>query len=148
MNMRVVRGDVNTIPVAAGLWLEMVGESRPDWKPDVAQWIEYAERMMQSGTYSQYFVVTDDDVCGFGDGMLFPEPSTGELHCTGQHIYIRPEYRGSRAASLLVNIWSETARAAGARYLDLFSFYGETKRWKKRGFEEVRVLMRKELENV
>ena len=143
--MNVVRGDLTTIDIAADLWVEMVKESRPEWEPNKSWWMDIAARNMVAGHYFQLFVIDDDDVCGFGDFFLFPEPSTGRLHCTGQHLYVKPEKRGTAAASRLVKAWYRTAKESGADTVELFAFYDEQDRWNKVGFEPVRVLMRKEI---
>lgn len=143
--MRLVKGDLSTVDIAAELWVEMVKESRPDWSPNPQWWMDIAARNMALGHYMQLFVLSDDDVCGFGDFFMFPEPSTGELHCTGQHLYVKPEYRGSAAAMLLVRRWHKIAKESGAKRLEMFTFYDEMDKWKKCGFDAARVLMRKEL---
>jgi len=145
--MRVVQGNQSTIADAAMLWLDMVRESRPDWRPDLENWCRMASLNMQAGHYFQLFALDDEKrtVAGFGDFFLFPEPSTGKLHCTGQHFYVRPEYRKGRAGAMLYRAWLRFARDAGASVVELFAFNDEQARWLKCGFEPVRVLMRKEV---
>jgi len=146
--MKIIQGDLTTIPLAAELWMEMVKESRPDWEPNPHWWIDIAQKNMISGSYTQLFAVDGDDVCGFGDLFLFPEPSTGKLHCVGQHIYVRVPYRGSSAARSLVREWYKIAKDSGASYMELFAFDDEKERWNKKGFLPARVLMRKEMKHV
>jgi len=123
----------------------MVKEKRPDWKPNVEWWMRIAIEQMNSGNYTQLFVVKGNKYIGFGDFFLFPEPSTGKIHCTGQHIFIRKKYRKSIAAFLLLRRWFRMAKESNCDVVDLFSFSNETERWARLGFRPTRVLMRKEI---
>lgn len=146
--MRIETGDFATIHVAANMWVDMVLEKRPDWKPNIDWWMTIAAQNMAAGHYSQLFAIDGDEAIGFGDFFMFPEPSTGEIHCVGQHLYVKPEYRGTWAASRLVRAWNKVALDMGATKMELFAFQDEQGRWKKVGFEPVRVLMRKGVKHV
>lgn len=146
--MKICRGNEKSLEAVTDLWVEMVKESRPDWKPSKEVWMAMAGSMLMGDTYMQLLAIEKERIVGFLDFMLFTEPSTGKLHCVGQHLYVKPEYRGSSAGSRIYREWTRICKASKVQVMELFSFEDEIDRWDKVGFMPVRVLMRKELNYV
>jgi GNAT superfamily N-acetyltransferase len=130
---------------ASRLWLEMIAEMRPDFTPNVAWWRKIAATSMRSGDY--FMIVADDGgrVVGFLDWFIFPEPSTGKIHAIGQHMFLKPELRGSGVGRKLYEIALDKVTNRGITTIDLFCFDNEKQMWEKRGFVPLRTLLRKNL---
>ena len=131
---------------ASRLWLEMIAEMRPDFTPNVAWWRKIAATSMRSGDY--FMIVADDGgrVVGFLDWFIFPEPSTGKIHAVGQHMFLKPEFRGSGVGRKLYEIALDRVTNRGITTIDLFCFDNEKQMWEKRGFVPLRTLLRKNLQ--
>lgn len=127
------------------LWLEMVKEMRPDFTPNVEWWRKIAADAMRNGSYSMLVVDDGGKIVGFLDWFLFPEPSTGQVHMVGQHLYLKPELRGSGVGRELYEKTMEIGVARGVKTFELFCFGNEQPYWEKRGFAPLRTLMRKEI---
>lgn len=143
--MIVRAGNESDIVKASRLWLEMVKEMRPEWTPNVEWWRKIAVGSMRSGTY---FVVVADEggkLVGFLDWFIFDEPSTGKTHAVGQHLFLRPELRGSGIGRNLYDKAMEAVKDMGINTVELFCFENEKPMWEKRGFAPVRSLLRKEI---
>lgn len=142
----VVEATSEDLSVTQQLWLDMVKEKRPDWSPRSDWWLVLAEELLRSGTYTQLVAIdsTAMEAAGFLDFLVFPEPSTGKIHMVGQHLYVRPEYRGSSAALRLIRAAKKKAGKQGASVVELFAFSDEVDQWTKVGFSPVRILMRSE----
>lgn len=130
---------------ASRLWLEMVNEMRPEFTPNVEWWRRIARDAMRRGDYA--LLVADDGgkIVGFLDWFLFPEPSTGKIHMVGQHLFLKPELRGTGVGRELYEKTMEIGVELGVKTFELFCFDDEKMYWEKRGFTPLRTLMRKEL---
>lgn len=125
------------------LWLKMVEELAPQWNPNVEWWRMIAGNLLQSGIYEICLMMDDDNIVGFLDWVLFPEPATGELHATGQHLYIEKPYRKTSAAGKLCRYAYKSMRIAQAQVIDLMCFNGNENWWGRKGFIPVRTMMRR-----
>lgn len=130
---------------ASRLWLEMVNEMRPDFTPNIGWWRKIATDAMRQGSY--FMIVADDGgkVVGFLDWFLFPEPSTGKVHAVGQHLFLKPELRGTGIGRCLYESAIEKVKETGILTVELFCFENEKPMWEKRGFVPLRTLLRKQL---
>ena len=145
--MLIRQGNEGDIVKASRLWLEMVEEMRPDFTPNVEWWRKIARESMRSGAY--FLLVADDGgkINGFLDWFLFPEPSTGQIHMVGQHLYLKPEFRGTGIGREMYETALEFGKTRGIKTFELFCFDAEQPYWEKRGFAPLRTLMRKEIQN-
>ena len=130
----------------ADLWVKMVLETRPDWKPRKDWWLAMAENLMDNGNY-YVLAINDHGVFkGFLDCILFPEPSTGKIHAVGQHFFVEKELRRTGLAGIM---YQKMVKAVSNEhdfdYVDLFCFQGQKPFWENRGFKQVRCLMRKDV---
>jgi GNAT superfamily N-acetyltransferase len=131
---------------ASRLWLEMLAEMAPQFgTPNVKWWREIATTGMRQGTY--FMLVADEGgkLVGFADWFLFPEPSTGQIHAVGQHLYLKPEYRGRGVGRELLKTAETHAMAKGVKAIDMFCFDKEKPMWEKHGYKPLRSLLRKEV---
>lgn len=143
--MIIRQGTESDIVKASRLWLEMVKEMRPDFTPNVEWWRRIAFESMRAG---KYFILVADDggkIVGFLDWFIFPEPSSGKIHAVGQHLYLKPELRGSGIGRNLYDKTIEEVKNMGITTVELFCFDNEKPMWEKRGFVPLRSLLRKEV---
>lgn len=140
---------IDDIEAIADLWEAMVIEMRPGWSPDKELWADMAKALVSMDGLSYTIIVSeteDNEIVGFVDGMIFQEPSTGKRHGVGQHFYVVPFYRKSHVgAKLYESIISEALRN-DAEILEFFCFPEDLEFWGKRGFKQVRCLVRREID--
>jgi len=144
MIREATKDDVENISI---LWEMMVNEMRPELTPNKNWWASMCKSFLAQETTGYKIVVAqkEDEIIGFVDGFIFPEPSTGKIHGVGQHFFILPEYRkGSAAAGLYKTIVS-IAIKKGAEVLEFFCFPEGMKFWGKRGYKLTRCMMRREI---
>jgi GNAT superfamily N-acetyltransferase len=132
---------------AGRLWLAMVTEMRPDFTPNVEWWRKIARDSMRNGTYFMFVADEGGKIVGFLDWFLFPEPSTGQTHLVGQHLFLDPSFRGSGIGRELYEKTLEIGTGMGIKIFELFCFSNEQPYWEKRGFAPLRTLMRKEIKS-
>lgn len=127
------------------LWEQMVKEMRPDFTPNRQWWMQMCQSFMSNGFIEYELIVAEDNdkIIGFIDGMMFPEPSTGKVHGTGQHFYILPEYRKTMVAAKLYRQIISIAIKKGIDAVEFFCFPESIKFWKKRGYNLTRCMMRR-----
>ena len=130
------------------LWFLMVREMRPEWDPNPALWREHCFNFLRSGKYFIFVAEEGGRILGFIDYFLFAEPSTNKLHAVGQHFYMIPEFRKGKTAWWLYKVATDTAKKLGARVLELHCFESELPKWKRKGYEPTRFLVRQEVVNV
>jgi len=130
--------------IACRMWKQMVLEKRPDWNPRPDWWMEISYNLFISGLYTQLIAYDDTTPVGFMDFFVMPEPSTGEIHGVGQHLYVIPEARGKFVAGRLIREAKKIAGKKGVTVVDLFTFSDEVDQWAKCGYRPARVLMRSE----
>jgi len=142
--MDIKQATVKDLPAIGNLWLEMAAEIVPDtYKPNVTWWKEIAERLMRSGVrYDIYYAIDKGRVIGFIDYLIFCEPATGKIHATGQHFYVKPEYRKGNIGKMLYLQVLRTIKRLGIKVIDLFCDPNDTQ-WRKCGYRPARMLMRK-----
>jgi GNAT superfamily N-acetyltransferase len=134
---------------ASRLWLEMLAEMAPQYKtPNVGWWRGIATTNMRQENY--FLLVADEGgkIVGFVDYFLFPEPSTGQIHAVGQHLFLRPEYRGKGMGRELLKTAEAQAIAKGVKAIDMFCFDAEKPMWEKHGYRPLRSLLRREVQSV
>lgn len=136
---------IKDIPAIANLWVEMVKELAPDYKPNKTWWVEQATKLLETNIYISLIAVSGDEVIGFIDAFLYPEPSTGKLHLVGQHFYVQPGHRGTDVAPRLYHEVLRFAKKNKVDILELFCFDSEKSMWQRKGFKSVRTLMRRSL---
>jgi len=136
------------VPKISRLWLAMVKEMRPDWKPDIEMWREHCYNFMRNGRYFIFVAEEGGRIFAFVDYFLFPEPSTGKTHAVGQHFYMLPEFRKGKTSWRLYHSATRHAQDHGAQVLELFCFESELPRWKRKGYTPTRYLVRQEVANV
>jgi GNAT superfamily N-acetyltransferase len=145
----VRRGTTGDVHKAGRLWLAMVAELAPEFTPNVGWWRSMAASHLKSGHYAM-FVAEDlgSRMVGFIDLFLYPEPATGKVHAVGQHFYLVPAARRTRAAWALYNAAERFAREKKAEVMELFCFDNEKAMWARKGYSPLRTLMRKEISHV
>ena len=146
--MQIRQANEGDLVKASRLWLEMVKEMRPDFTPNVEWWRKIARDSMRQGSYSMLVADDGGKIVGFLDWFLFPEPSTGQIHMVGQHLFLTPELRGTGVGRELYEKTMEIGVKRGVKIFELFCFDAEQVYWKKRGFSPLRTLMRKEIRDV
>ncbi len=142
--MKIKQATIKDLPAIGNLWLEMAAEIVPDsYKPNVVWWKEIAERLMKSNVrYDIYYAVDRGMMIGFIDYMAFCEPATGKIHLTGQHFYVKPEYRKENIGKMLYLKFLKTAKRLRIEVVDLFCNPSDNQ-WKRIGYQPARMLMRK-----
>jgi len=143
MNIRL--GELKDIPEVSGLWLEMVAELAPDFKPNVKWWIELATNTMESGVYSMFVAEEFGCIVGFIDYFIFPEPSDGKVHMVGQHLFVYPEYRGMKVSEGLYRAAIKRGKSQGAEVRELCCFDSEKEMWEKKGYKSLRSFVRRDM---
>jgi len=128
------------IPAISALWEQMVREMRPGWTPRRDIWEEMCRTLMDQPFYT-VLVAEGNGIVGFADGMIFIEPSTGQVHGVGQHFYVIPEQRGFVGGILYREIVSR-ALAGGAKVLEFFCFPEELSLWGRHGYQPARAMVR------
>jgi GNAT superfamily N-acetyltransferase len=131
---------------ASRLWLDMLAEMAPQFDtPNVKWWREIATTSMRQGTY--FMLVADEGgkIVGFLDWFLFPEPSTGQVHAVGQHLFLEDAYRGVGFGRELYERALAWAKKHEIKSIDMFCFDNEKPMWLRRGFTPLRTLLRKEV---
>jgi GNAT superfamily N-acetyltransferase len=132
-------GDLEEI---SGLWLSMVLELAPTYEPRRDWWLKMSENLMNSGIYHIH-IARENHIIGFMDYFIFPEPSTGKIHAVGQHLYLRPVYRGGDTASKLYRFCIRDARKLDATVFEFCCFQNDIQKWEKKRYEPTRTMMRR-----
>lgn len=141
--MRVRHADIYDVEEASKLWLQMVAEMGPQYTPNVDWWKEIARGLFKQGTYIMLVAEEAGRLVGFVDSIIFPEPATGKMHGTCQHIYILPEYRNAAASIMLYRRIVRGLVGSGVKTIDLCCLHGDIPKWQKRGWQPARSLMRR-----
>jgi GNAT superfamily N-acetyltransferase len=140
---RLREATVDDLPEIGQLWLRMVDELLPGSTPNLEWWTRMAKGLFLTGLYVILIAEADEGIIGYIDFMLYPEPSTGKIHGVGQQFYVLPEHRHHMIAAQLYKRALTIARNRGAHVYEFFCAADDLKRWLKKGYQPVRVTMRK-----
>ena len=144
MNIEIVEANVADLPELSVLWEAMIKEVMPDARPNHAWWMRYVAEYFKHSDYKCFKAKDCGVTVGFIDGMLFADPSIGEVTAHGLNFYVLPVYRGIVGARLYLKLVKE-GKARGAKYIDLICYKNTTPLWEEFGMNAVRRIMRKEI---
>lgn len=140
----IKKATVKDLDMIGNLWLEMAAEIVPDtYAPNVAWWKMIAERLIKSDVeYHIYYATDNNNIIGFVDILIFGEPATGKTHLTGQHFFVKREYRKGVVGKMLYLKVLRFIKNAKIEVVDLFC-NPDDKQWLKCGYKPARMLVRK-----
>ena len=140
------RGKEADIERVSRLWLDMVRELNPSYTPRIEWWQNITLGMMR--LYEKYYLfVAEDgqDMVGFIDLMIVPEPATGCAHAVCRHLYMAPDSRNAGVSRRLILQCEEWARKEGAVVLELECGDEQHPFWRRMGYGPVGMKMRKQV---
>ena len=142
--INIRRGKEPDIERVSLLWLDMVRELNPSYTPRVEWWRNITLGMMRHYENYYLFVAEDgQDVVGFIDLMVVPEPATGWPHGVCRHLYVTPGSRSAGVSRRLILQCEEQARKEGAVVIELECGDEQHPFWQGMGYRPVGIKLRK-----
>src|SRR4030067_2079419 len=138
------KGTKEDIQAVSFLWLQMAKEknyrnAKIDW------WREITFNLFETGVYFIFVAILDNQIIGFLDYSLCPEPATGKIQAVAGHYFVLSAYRGGKISYTLYRAAHDDAKGKGAQSLRTSCILGQEKFWQKRGFQVSETLLIKEL---
>lgn len=127
------------------LWVDMVKELHPDYKPNMDWWkAAELQQMRYNREYVCFVAEQDNKIVGFVDFVLILEPSTNTIIAVGKQMYVRPESRKTRVGWELHKMYPKVARSRGA--MEMMFETTNPAMWAKHGYKIVKYVVSKKLE--
>jgi GNAT superfamily N-acetyltransferase len=138
------KGTEADIDLVGLLWLDMVRELNPSYTPNIGWWKNITLGMMRQYKSHYLFVAEEaQDVVGFIDFFVVPEPATGCAHAVCRHLYVRPENRNRGVSNSLLRQYDESAKKEAAAVLELECGQEQHSFWQGKGFVPVQLRMKR-----
>jgi len=134
--MIIRRGLVTDIFALSRLWALFAKESDPTLTPDLQMWRDYVVSLMQYNGYFMFVSELDNEIVGFIDYAMQPEPGYGIWIAKINYFYVLPELRDTDLSGKLWKTAIESARENKAKEFSSICFPGRLEFWKKHGFEK------------
>lgn len=141
--MIVKTGNKEDLRDLSELWVKMIKEIYPEWQPDVLTWIERNKILCDNDNYHISYVKEAHKIVGFMDGVVFYEPAIGKNVALAQHLYIKPDFRNTRAAYLLCIHMKRIAKDAHAEVIEINAMPYVVQAYLKMGFKKEQTVMRR-----
>jgi len=148
--MKIRQATIKDVGQVSRLWLHMVAEIGDNLCPNVDWWRTHIYSFLNAGEDKYNCLVAEKDggeIVGFLDFFIFKEPATSKTHGVGQHFFVKMEERKKGVSWKLYRSAISKAKKLGAEVFELMCFQKELPAWSKKGFESVRVMVRKNNSN-
>jgi GNAT superfamily N-acetyltransferase len=134
--MIIRRGLVTDIFELSRLWKAFVKESDQELNPNLAMWRDFVVSMMRYDGYYLFVAEQDDEILGFIDYAIQPEPGKGILIAVINYFYVVPELRNTDISGSLWKTAIESARNNNAKEFSSICFPDKINFWEKHGFKK------------
>jgi GNAT superfamily N-acetyltransferase len=134
--MIIRRALVTDIFELSRLWAGMVKESEPDMTPNLDMWRNYVVGLMNYQGYFMFVAEVDNELIGFIDYAMQPEPGKGFWIAMINFFYVLPDFRDTEVSGKLWKAATESAKGNNAKEFSSICFPDRLEFWKKHGFEK------------
>lgn len=134
--MIIRRGLVTDVFELSRLWIHFVKESEPAMTPDALMWRNFIANMMRYEGYYFFVAELDNEIIGFIDYAIQPEPGKGILIAVINYFYVIPKMRDSEVSGTLWKKAIESAKQKNVKELSSICFPDRLGFWEKHGFEK------------
>lgn len=130
----------------AVLWGTLMKELEPKAVPDVEFYMKSRAALMKQPHWLMLSAVLPEDgeVIGFVEGLVYYDAvfskNIGSVSC----VYVLPEYRKTLVSKALYKTLYQIADQAGVTTVEIVCSESEQFKWKKKGFNHPRVVLRRE----
>ena len=131
--MLIRRGLVTDLFELSRLWSHMVQESE-DLLPNLEMWRGYIVNLMGYKGYFMWVAEEDNELVGFIDYAMQPEPAHGIWIATINYFYVAPAYRDQEVSGQLWMKAIDSAKENGAKEFSSICFDDKLEFWEKHGF--------------
>jgi GNAT superfamily N-acetyltransferase len=118
------------------LWKGFALESSSELKPNLQMWRDYITGLMNYQGYLMFVAEVDDEIVGFIDYVIQPEPGKGVWIAIINFFYVLPEFRNTEVSGKLWKACIESARENKIQEFSSICFPSRLEFWKKHGFEQ------------
>ncbi|HHT9144698.1 MAG TPA: radical SAM protein [Candidatus Wunengus sp. YC61] len=140
-NITVRKARHEDIRFVAPLWKDMILETTQNTAPRVDWWEIETTKLMDIPTYHLFVVEQYNKIVGFSDGFMHNDASRGEIIQIGRHLYVSPEYRGTKATALLHKSNIRAGKKLGGNVFTSLVPYDKQDYWTKKGYVPTDILM-------
>jgi GNAT superfamily N-acetyltransferase len=141
--MIIRRALVTDIFELSRLWAGFVHESEPTMAPDLVMWRNFIVGLMGYQGYFMFVAELDNELIGFIDYAMQPEPGKGIWIAAINYFYVLPDFRDTEVSGKLWRAAIESARENKAKEFSSICFPDRLGFWEKHGFEKQFIGIRK-----
>lgn len=127
--------DTKTLLIVSQLWLKMVKEIQPVFKPRQDWFLDKVSQQVSSPFYNLFILKDEDRIVGFFDLIFQSNEMNGHLEGCTQYIYFLPEIRKKKGLKLVLSFLKKYLKNHNCTHLSGFTVEKNKDLWVNNGFK-------------